>query len=385
VKLQKVSKPAIKAVKVDANKCVIPKGSQDKPRYWRVNLGKKLTGTTKQRKFFNTEREANDFISDLGETLGRKGKAAFSIGDSLAHEALALTKELQPFNVSLTHAVHFFIKHAPKLQGVKVTDLIPAYLNTKEADKYRKAQKISLNVFARDFGNKTVASILSNKLKSWFDDKDWNALNERNYMRDISMFFKWCKFNDYCVSNPMEKVSRPKVKIRTPSIYSVEEASKLLETAKKHEKLGLFEFVAFAFFAGIRVEELEKMTWEMVRFDQAELHLPGYVTKTAELRMIPILDALRAWVAPPKNASGPLFVLPNLRNRKGELFKLAKVEMKRNAFRHTFASYHAAYYRDATDLQMTLGQRTPSVLFKHYVTATKKEDAARFFTLRPES
>jgi integrase len=383
MKTPKASKHIIKAVKVDANKRVIPKGSHTKPRYWRVNLGKKLTGTTKQRKFFETEREANEFICGLGETMHRKGKAAFSIPDALAHEALALAQELKPFNVSLTHAVQFFVKNAPKRHGVKVNDVIPVYLNTKDDDDYRNAQAVSLNVFSRDFGNKTIASILPNKLKEWFNGKGWNALNERNYMRDISMFFNWCAFNEYCVTNPMKKVRRPRVIIKTPLIYSVEEAYRLLITAKVHQNLGLFEFVVFAFFAGIRVEELEKITWQMVSLNESELYLPESVTKTDRPRVIPVLNALRAWIEPVTKSSGSLLRLTNLRNRKARLFELAEVKMKRNAFRHTFSSYHAAFYRDATSLQMILGQRTPSVLFTHYVTATRREDAVRFFDLRP--
>jgi integrase len=377
------SKSAIKAVKVDVNKRVIPNGSHTKPRYWRVNLGKKLTGTAKQRKFFETEREANEFIRGLDETMQRKGKAAFSIPDALAHEALALSRELHPFNVRLTHAVQFFIKNAPKRHGVRVTDVIPIYLNSKDDVDYRNAQAISLNVFSRDFGNKTISSVLPNKLTEWFDGKNWKALNRRNYMRDISMFFKWCAFNEYCVSNPMDKVQRPRVTIETPGIYTVEESQKLLVTAREYSELRLFEFVAFAFFAGIRVEETEKITWEMVSLNQGELYLPEHVTKLMRPRFIPVFGALRAWIEPVAKKSGSLYDLINIRNRKDKLFELAEVNMKRNAFRHTFASYHVAYFRDATALQMILGQRTPSVLFTHYVTGTRKEDAEQFFNLRP--
>jgi len=126
----KKSKLVIKAVKVDANKCVIGPGCATKPRYWRVNLGKKLTGTTKQRKFFDTEREANEFIQSLRAALPSKGTSAFAIKDKLAHEAVSLTKELEPFKVSLTHAVQFYIKHAPKLNNVRVNELIPIYLQS---------------------------------------------------------------------------------------------------------------------------------------------------------------------------------------------------------------------------------------------------------------
>jgi hypothetical protein len=79
------SKLGIKAVKVDANKRVIAKGSPTKPRYWRVNVGKKVTGTSKQRRFFETEGAANEFIGSLENNAPRKGTSAFVISDRLAH------------------------------------------------------------------------------------------------------------------------------------------------------------------------------------------------------------------------------------------------------------------------------------------------------------
>jgi len=381
--ITKKPKHTIKPIKVDGNKRVILSGSNVKPRYWRVNVGKKITGTRKQRKFFDTEREANEFIESLQGTVRRKGTSAFVIEDRLAQEALALAKQLEPYNARLTDAVNFFIKHAPKYNNIRVNAVIPAYLQTKTDETYRKAQTISLNVFAHDFGNKVISTIFPNALHRWFYEKGWEPLNQRNYMRDISMFFKWCVRHDYCITNPMDKVERPRVILKTPPIYSVEEAKKILETAKQNPELELLEFVGFAFFTGIRVEELERMDWNMVVWTQSEICLPESITKTSHPRMIPISEALRAWIEPIAKSSGPLFDQTNLRNRKDRLFELAGLGSKRNAFRHTFASYHAKKYENFSALQMILGQRTPSVLFTHYVTATRKEDAARFFDLRP--
>ncbi|MCE0522011.1 MAG: hypothetical protein LV480_03775 [Methylacidiphilales bacterium] len=197
-------KRVIKPVKVDANKRVIPKGSLVKPAYWRVNVGKKLTGTRKQRRFFSTEREAQDFLADLQDGLKKKGTSAFVIEDALAHEALSLVEELKPHQVGLTEAVRFFLKHAPKQKGVKVKDVIPAYLEAKSDVDYRRAQEISLNRFAAEFGNKLVAGVFPDAVRKWFKKQGWKPLNQRNYMRDISMFFKWCKLNDYCTVSPME-------------------------------------------------------------------------------------------------------------------------------------------------------------------------------------
>ena len=58
-------------------------------------------------------------------------------------------------------------------------------------------------------------------------------------------------------------------------------------------------------------------------------------------------------------------------------------QKKRNALRHSFASYHAAKHRNPGALQMLLGQETPSIMFRHYIAAVSKREADIFFNLRP--
>lgn len=380
----KRSKNGIKLTKVDANKRVIPRGSTVKPKYWRVNVGKRVTGTDKLRRFFPTEREAREFMDGLQEGLKKKGTAAFAIDDALAHEALMLQEELRALGTGLTEAVRFYLKHAPKKKGAKVSDLIPKYLETKSDATYRNAQKIALNRFSVEFGNKRVEAVFPDAVRAWFRKQNWKPLNERNYMRDLTMFFKWCKLHDYCTISPMEKIVRPKVHIATPLIYTVEESFKLLTAAGQGEELGMLPYVALALFTGIRVEEMERMDWSMIVWAQGEICLPESITKTHRPRNVPISDALEAWVKSTAQTSGPIFQGINLRHRKDQLFEKAKVAKKRNGFRHTFASYHAAFHRNVSDLQMILGQKTPSILFTHYVAGTRKEEAQCFFALRPK-
>ena len=377
------SKPILYPVKVDDKKRVILKGDARKPRWWRVNVGKKLTGTKKERRFFDTEGEAKEFIRNLETARKTKGHSAFSIPERLAVEAATLAEKLQTFGVSLTTAVDFFIRHAPQGTKKTVSELLPAYLSTKENPRYRYAQQTSLNVFGKDFGSKPIASIFAPALEDWFKRKKWKPLNLRNYMRDLSMFFKWAVGKDYIGSNPLDKIERPAVARKTPDIFTVEETRRLLETASLHPKLGLLPMYAIGLFAGVRVEELERMKWEMVDYEEGELRLPGEITKTGAPRNISIDPALKAVLTLCVETKGNIVSPKNLRLRKERLLKLAKVASRRNALRHSFSTYHAAKHRNPGALQLILGQETPSVLFKHYIAAVRQVDAERYFKLRP--
>jgi integrase len=131
------------------------------------------------------------------------------------------------------------------------------------------------------------------------------------------------------------------------------------------------------------MEELERMKWEMVDYEEGELRLPGEITKTGAPRNISIDPALKAILALCLAKEGNIVSPKNLRLRKERLLKLAKVSSKRNALRHSFSTYHAAKHRNPGALQLILGQETPSVLFKHYIAAVRQADAELYFALRP--
>jgi integrase len=376
-------KSKLKAVKVDAEKKIIPKGDSRKPRWWRVNVGKRFTGTTKQRKFFDSEAEANDFIQQMDGAMRQRGKSAFAIPQALSVEAIELSKKLEKHGASLTEAVNFFLRHAPISGKKTVNELIPEYLRTKTEGDYRNAQRIALGVFAKDFGAKPIASIFAAALDKWFVGKQWNPLNKRNYMRDLSMFFRWAEKRDFCAGNPFDKIERPDVDRKTPEIFTVEEVVSLLHAAYSNPDLGLLPMYAIGLFSGVRIEEIGRMKWEMIDWAEDEIRMPAEITKTGAPRNITISTALSAALKKDAPASGEIVSPVNLRLRRQKLLALAGVTNKRNALRHSFATYHAAKYRNPEDLQLLLGQETPSVLFRHYIAAVKRADAERYFKLLP--
>ena len=382
IKPARKTKSRLKAVKVDSEQRLIPKGDPRKPKYWLVNVGKKFTGTTKQRKYFDTEAQALEFIRQTENAKKARGHAAFDIPPTLAAEAMNLQKELEPHGASLTAAVRFYLRHGPLVGRKTVSELIPIYLLTKKKPDYRRAQEIAMKVFERDFGKKTVASIMPPAIEKWFGEKGWQPVSESNYRRDLNMFFRWAVRKDHASANPMDKLERHEVPTKTPEIFTVDETRRVLEAAHLNPSLGLLPYYSVGLFSGVRIEELERVTWEMFDWEEHSIRMPGEATKTGQPRMPEIIPVLRAAIHD-LAATGPIVSLVNLRKRREKLLSLAGITNKRNALRHSFSSYHAAKYENPGKLQMLLGQKTPSVLWDHYVTATRKTDAEKYFALLP--
>ena len=85
----------ISIVKLDENEVVIPKNSAKRVAWWRVTLGKKITGTKKLRKYLLTERAAKEFIADTLQTRTTEGHDAFAITPAFRQEARICSEMLE--------------------------------------------------------------------------------------------------------------------------------------------------------------------------------------------------------------------------------------------------------------------------------------------------
>ena len=53
-------------------------------------------------------------------------------------------------------------------------------------------------------------------------------------------------------------------------------------------------------------------------------------------------------------------------------------------FIHSYASYHLAHFRNASDLALQLGHQNTEVLFAHYRELVTPEAAARYWEIQPD-
>jgi integrase/recombinase XerD len=92
-------------------------------------------------------------------------------------------------------------------------------------------------------------------------------------------------------------------------------------------------------FAGIRAEEVKRLDWKHVKLGKGHIEIPASISKTKLRRLAPIVANLRAWLAPHRQAQGPVCPFINLSNQDLKLAPKAGAAWKRNALRHSFVSY----------------------------------------------
>jgi hypothetical protein len=106
--------------------------------------------------------------------------------------------------------------------------------------------------------------------------------------------------------NPATSIKRRRNPTNTIQIFEPPEADLMFArlSAKAPE---LVPFLALWCFAGIRKDEIARMTWAQVRQGLASgfIELQASQTKTGEGRIVPVMDNLRAWLTSSDSKPAP--------------------------------------------------------------------------------
>lgn len=143
--------------------------------------------------------------------------------------------------------------------------------------------------------------------------------------------------------------------------------------------------IALLLFAGIRPTELTRLTWADVR--EEFVYVRPSVAKTQQVRNVHVEPTLAAWLALDGVRGEDVAPVcpPNWRRKREAVFKVARVQAKTDAARHSYASYYLARYKDEGALKLNLGHsRGSDTLFVHYRAAVTPADAERFWQIFPD-
>jgi integrase len=359
-------------------------------RYYCITIPRLGGGRT--RRFFSStpegKRQAETFLQAAKIKQENEGVAALSIPERLRLEAIKCHRLLEPVNAGLTEAVQFYLKHAKPVGGKKaLADAISELLTSKRKagrrDSYVRILGWVLKDFARDFQGRNVNDITPHDVESWLDSID-NLTTRKNRIRDLSIFFEFCRRRGYCGSNPLENIERPVVTLRRPEIFTLEEAEALLTTAHLNSKLELVPAIAIGLFAGLRMSEIKQLDWRNVDFEHRVIDVDESIAKMRQQRNVDVNDSLIAWLTPYAKPNGAI-IPKGFRRKMEQVRKLAGItKWPDNGLRHSFGSYHVAHFQNPNMTALQMGHNTTDMLFKHYRNyRIRKRDAERYWKLAP--
>jgi len=202
----------------------------------------------------------------------------------------------------------------------------------------------------------------------------------------------------YLGLNPIKKLAHiPKERAREFEIFSVSETRKILTQCLKEENYPFLASLILVLYCGVRVGEVQKLTWKDIRYRDQSVFVSEMVSKkTKHLHS-------RTPDIPPNAMSWLRFCYRTYKENKEEqiiqlsgsyyyasirkLVKRAGVsKWYKNILRHTFASYGCVY--EPWGLRKTaekLGHyRNIDVLRSNYQHKAYKMDSIQYFDIYPD-
>jgi site-specific recombinase XerD len=338
------------------------------------------------RETYSTRGEAETRAAEIRVKVENEGTAAFNIPLPLRVEAVECAALLEPHGASIREACQWYEKHVLKYRNAPtvseiVDKLIADAVAAGRREKTTDDLSYRLGNFSKTFGARKLSEITIAELGTWANDSTLSARSRRHMLTKLSQLYRYAERRGWCEKNIAAYITRPDVPDGEPGFLKVEQCARLLECAADHD---LTAYVVLSLYAGIRVAELGRLTWDKVKLEQGVVIIDGSVAKTKARRIIELHDSAMAWLATCAKRSGLVVDPTNFRKRLDALRKAAGLTngWPENALRHTAATYTYAFSQDAVRVAAMLGHSV-DVLHRNYRGLATKADAERFFALRP--
>jgi integrase len=373
---------------------------------WRVTLGKRITGKGKERKFFETEGAAKDWI--VRYLMEKRQYAKGSLSADIRTEAAECVRRLMPFNATLTEAVDYFIKHARPGGGRKKFREVAEEFIASRIAANRRASTLAnyrsfVNVANEQWGDALVHEIKLAGIEEWISEGEWEPRTRRNHLASMTAVLGFALNRGYCIDNPAKKIDRPQLEDKPVEILTPSETRIFLRACEQFSP-DLVAGAAIGFFAGLRASELCTLDWSEIDLEERHIEVTAAKAKTRQRRIVTISDNLLAWLKPIVQKSGPVLarvddatrcitsdiltdrrasVLSQLAEYRQEK-KLAPVLTRwpNNGMRHSFGSYYYAKTQNADQTAAEMGN-SASVVFGHYRAVVKPKVAEEYWKIVP--
>lgn len=354
---------------------------------FRVDMGT-LNGK-RQTKDFRHEVEAVKFKAKWDGERQRKNLGALQdLAAVNKREILLALERLQPFNASILEVADFYIRYAMPPKGpITVAEAVEKFLEAKaranRRPRYLKAMADSyLSPLQRAFSGRIVNEITTEEMRRFIYGKPRAPKTVMNYLKSLDVFFNYLIKEGHCTMNPQTRIEKPMLGDGKTTFLAVEHAKAMLQYGLHANRKPECACMALVLFCGVRVEEVERLTWADVRLQTRRVHLEGAATKKRKRRINEISENAWEWLSRCQSEGD---VAPkNYDNRMRAVRREAKVKYEQNAMRHSFASYHVAMHEDAAKTAFMLGHPDANLLYNTYRDLAPKEHAILYWDIVPD-
>lgn len=341
-------------------------------------------------KFFETEAEREKFYKAMKKKAREEGAAILHLS---APDAVLLKRALDSAGgdaVDVLKAVELW-KERAALKAVPVADAVQMFLDEKynlgRDDNWMGHHRKYLSRFQEFTGSGSICDVTTEQAQAWIFQMHFAPVTLNHHAKTLRTFFNWCKDRNFCRGNPFDKVHTPEIIRGEPEFLTVEQTRSLFRVALNHYPDAL-AYLAMQAFAGIRASACSRIALDGgIKFEDRLFIITARNAKNNSRDVVEHHpDNLWTWLDFARERAPEAFSLSERlhRRRMGQIAEKADFRPPKNAFRHSFASYYAAYSGDAGKTATLLTHRSNSfTLYKHYKGNATRAEAEKYFSILP--
>ncbi len=209
---------------------------------------------------------------------------------------------------------------------------------------------------------------------------DAQGIKSRSTIRSrLATWFKFGVRRGYCPTNLCERLDPVKVTKPPPRIFTQDEVEAALKWLQKNPRS--FAWFVLSTFAGLRPEEAQKTSWDMIHFEEGWIRVEAQTTKVSQRRVVYPLPLALSLLQQAKQIKSELpLTTKQLQNERNELRTALRFsEWPQDVTRHTAASMWLAATGDAAKVAHALGH-SEQILHRNYKALVTKVDAEKFWS-----
>jgi integrase len=357
---------------------------------WCVVCPPGFEGEAKRKfRYFDTKTGASNFARIVNDWRHARRLPKFESDLTVTGPKMALLTMLEEGNIMSTQQLSEVLEHWKRtgsnaIVQVSLREAVERFIRHVETEERPRPAYLTdimgkLNRFSAEFPGSQVHEFDRTEIRDYL--RDWeNSATRNQQLKRLGKFFHWARQERYLAIDPTTDIDFSKVdQSENISIYTVDEATRLMRTADTDHK-SIAPWVALGLFGFMRSSEIQRLDWSAVDFDKGSITIAASIAKTGKRRLVELNDALRHWLEPYRQASGP--IVAHLNGDVTKCFETANVKRLKNALRHSCVSYAAASGLKSLDEIFLQAGHTPSVALKHYIEGMTRAEALPYWQIR---
>jgi integrase len=268
-------------------------------------------------------------------------------------------------------------------------ELIDAKREMKRSERHVLSLDYRLRRLVAAIGDKKISAITTRELEEELArHRDWNATTVHGVVQGWKIAFNFAVRRGYLLNNPADRLELPKIIHDEPSIFSVDEARRLMAATLFCDRDPMLPhcraYLAIGMFAGLRPDEIARLEWQHVDLTTATIRVKAANAKDRDRRIVDIQPNLAAWLQPVARTRGHVLTKPLAVLRVAARAVLGLDEWPHDIMRHSFVSYYFALCEDEAKTKKQVGHRDDGrVFYNHYMVPCSRADGRRFFGIVP--